>query len=743
MNNEQKRDILTAYCAAMPTLDKTLFQQLVAATPAAQIVSWQRTISELDAPKLQRALRRGRTNMGQGEFAWDTLQLSQEGASWQGEVIGEIVHCYKTRQATEAQARIAYDIMYSRYRSFVAREHKVLTLDESDFHLVLFRPKTAPTIPDLWHKFATWLFSERNLQEGFAALVNVIRLADRGFSALDVPIVTQKQAHYLAAFNLTNLNSLRWGDQRRRNEIAKLENDLFEAEEKEVPRIEKKIAGLHKEIATREERYGEMYAAVDAFAEQYPAMKQVERLAWSHKRKGGGAFNALAGVQIAKSGAKMGKAVRQIEDLVTAEQFFELPMLVSADPPITDSREAGDSSTKFCYGCGHSIARKEPSYKANKFIFESPSQRPQSGASQKEPTICATCAALAFISPIKLGGDRLVVRLEHRAEGVGNLVGDQLRMFTMNALNVVAGKYVILRVTETISNDPIIDKLGGLQYALFKIAASFEAAVFKSFRVFAVIGGMEQELNTRHLIVLHKLAKLFGVDRKVPQNKSKFSAFGRSVRHIQRENVIEAIYELLSAEMTYLPLGIAQRVQLEEIRETHFKELAMDKEEKDKESNVITLNADVAAVNGLLYAFLKRAHDKLKKRETEKQQRIEMRKIIERSKDADNLIYTISPYVARKDGSVTCYLSRDADTYFSYDMLLELLASLEHKPAERESSRENSIALTLDDIRNVYAYLRGKRYSQPQQWRQFTYKLNLSLASRFPQYYAKKENEQE
>ncbi|MCX7124319.1 MAG: DegT/DnrJ/EryC1/StrS family aminotransferase, partial [Gammaproteobacteria bacterium] len=90
------------------------------------------------------------------------------------------------------------------------------------------------------------LFGLENLRKSFVALVNSIKLTNRGFSALDVPIINSEQAQVLAAFDLTNLLSLQIGDKRREQEITKIDKELLTTSDPK--KIEQAITSKTKAI---------------------------------------------------------------------------------------------------------------------------------------------------------------------------------------------------------------------------------------------------------------------------------------------------------------------------------------------------------------------------------------------------------------------------------------------------------------------------------------------------------------
>ena len=182
-----------------------------------------------------------------------------------------------------------------------------------------------------------------------------VRLTDRGFSAIDMPILTKEQARILAGFDLVNLRSLLNGDESRRRKITAFERQLEapNLDDGEHEKVQKQADDLRKELQTRVNRYAPMYEQWGRVQEEMPtwatAVVQAERYYQTR------AEQPLAGQQFAKAGAKIGKAVQQISDLgglVAEGRYAKLEPLLSPTPIDVSILPAGDGNTRICYGCG-------------------------------------------------------------------------------------------------------------------------------------------------------------------------------------------------------------------------------------------------------------------------------------------------------------------------------------------------------------------------------------------------------
>lgn len=721
MNVSDKMVCLAAHFAvgAKPASD---FDAVIS---AARETGLQDTLKDclfiLDAPRLLRRLAR------YGPAApldWDTVTVQDDEVLWQGNAIGQLRTFYKIAFPQEAQARIAYEVFLDRFLDYIQRTYKVAVLHQGDADVVLFVPEGVDfDLMTAWDAFVDWAFSAEELRKSFILLVNSIRLSEGGFSTLGLPIVSEEQALVLAAFYRANLLMLERGDEQRRRDIAQLQGDLAVVKtRKEREKIKKKMAGLEDELKTRAKRYDKTYAAMGALRRRYPDwVGKAERVA---RREMGG----QAGLQLSKRENIVAKYVSEMEKLAEMDKFFRLPPILAEAPPGWEVRGGGDAGGEFCYACGRRFGSKETKYKAGKFVFESPSQRLQSGGGQKEPKICATCMAISFVSPIKTGSNRLVIRLRRPGDDGRYLLEDHLRGFTMGKLDVAAGRYALIQVQEQVprrgGRKPLPNVMGRRQYALYKVATLFPAEVFREYWVEALIGDAEVTLPSRHLNAVRGLIEVFGLDgRRWWENKGQLSAVAQAICYIEREEVILATYELLRGGLLRSNrFYITQSSRLEALYEDHWRWLMNEKPSEAQRFR------DVAAMTGLLYAFCDFVRQSVKG----DKQRIEVRKLIERATDPFDFNYT----AAGNTKSERATLFHSADLYFCLEQAKALLEELGVDTAEREGVTEKGTAtLTFyfDDVVKAYTHLFENRYPTPKAQRDFTYTLRLSLQSRFPE----------
>jgi hypothetical protein len=707
---------IAAYCVA--TEDVELFHTLLVNCKNEERAMVERQLRQLHASKFLRLL--ARSNLQSSSVSPQELGWREEDETvWLSELcIGTLKRLFKKTKPYEAQSRIAYDVFYENLYDFLAENYQIIVLHDNESDVELFAPSSRSfDWESIWSATVNKMFSLEKLRKSFIALVNSIKLTNRGFSALDVPVVHRDQAQVLAAFDLANLLSLQNGDKRREREIAEVNKELHTTSDpKKIDQLHRHRQKLEAELETRSIRYGGLY---EEWAELVAEMPQwaasVERLAKVE-------FSPTAGTQIAKVGTKIGKAVQQIKSLAIQTKFYQVPPLLNLVNIAAFVRPGGDSSTKICYGCGVAIPKGAPAFQANSFIFSSPSQRLQSGGSQTQPNVCGVCAALAFISPIKLGEGRLVVRLHQRGQNREYMQADQLRMLALGDFNVVAGRYALLQANEMIGNKPIVEQLGGVQYAIYKIATLFLPEVFVTYEPEVVIGEATVQLESRHVAWMHRLNQVFNFQRRW-EDKGQFAAFGRAIRYIQKDKVLFAIYDLLNAALhNAVNLDRVRANQLEVLRSEHVRWLEMDNQEKKA-----VFYRDVAGMTGLLYAFCRYVYGQTSGNE----RRIEVRKLIERITDPNQFIYT----AAANTKSERATLYRSEDMHFSYEETKRLLTSIGVPPGERESldnKGQLQLVLYFDDVIKAYFQLFETEYRTTKEQRDFVYALKLSLHARFP-----------
>lgn len=699
------------------------------------------------------------------------LTLEGDTVVLDGMPIGRLLTWYRTALPQEMQARIAYDSLIDRFLAHLAATRKVVALSINDLAVWAFAPSSAEAdLVTAWPEFMQVAFSRAELEKSFVLLMNSVKLTDRGFGAVEFPIATPAVAEVQAAFYLATLEQrVLYGSDAykaadtRYKELVRRRRD---AEQRKQPaRIEELTAELAKTSAQRADALRanreQFETAVAQLARQIPpdTLARLRQLA--------ARFNPLArnqfsyGTVQARTGNPKAEHVRNsIEDMIaklaTAPADFALPCPLQTEAHLLMVRDAGDKQGGICYACGRPLAglqggkRKRgsvPTLTANRFILAAPSQRLQSGTAQEQPVVCHTCATVAMACPIKLTEGNIIVRMSVGEEG-GWGIADYLRMLTLGELNLVAGRYLLLKCTETVqmqkrgrtASVPVSDPMGPLQYALFKIAATLPRDTLRSCRVWLATGS-EKELTTRWMIWLNYLQEIFHLqltlrDQRSNNHRANQAAF-EAVRLVQKEEVIKAIYALITADASEArALGTQSFTELrllDELRRSHCELLEKEESMMDKAQ----MFRHVAALTGLLSGFCNFV-DRRCERGSDTAKR-EVSKLIEEVTDPYQFCYRATHNLS--DEMATLY--RNSDNYFCFDEAEKLLAGLEGiNLIERQGVSEQktrTLRVYFDDVRHAYTILFEAIYKNEKEQKDFTTELKLSLAAKFPEYFVKKE----
>ncbi|MCX8045103.1 MAG: hypothetical protein N3B18_13370 [Desulfobacterota bacterium] len=690
------------------------------------------TLVSIDAPYLLRRLSKKTYETAQ-PLNLEAIWRDDETIFWQNKEnpIGKLKTYYKKTFPQETQARIAYEIFYDRFFNFIAYRLKIVCLFNNALSAVIFVPQNVSfDLTQIWNGYVIETFSFAGLRKTFIPLVNSIKLSGRGFSTIDVPIVSKNHALVLAAFYRKNLENTQKSDFKREAELKEIEK----AKDEGKLTKQQKRKNLENEIAKRKKRYEPAFQSYEETKKTNSAyITEIEK--FSKKE-----FSNLAALQLSQRGNIVAKIANEIKKLarlaqIPAKDFFSVPLLLYENPIPLENRKAGDAKGDACYACGYVFETGEKKLKANRFIFENPSQRLQSGGNQTEPKICQTCAAISFVSPIKTGPDCLIIKL------VGNhlrkrlLFEDQLRMLTMGELNLVSGKYALIHISEKIKRnkkqEPLSDWMGLKQYALYKTASLFSAEVFFSYDVVAILNNSEIILPKTQLVLCRGLIETFGLDKKSWWDNDKlYPTVGSAIRHTEKMKIVFAVYEMLKTwrweNILKGRLNVIQTSRLEQLYESFWRCSMEDKPEQAE------FFKDIAAVTGLLYPFCSFSQTKIIK-EQSGNERIEVRKEIERIDDPFGFIYTVAGNIKHKKAD----LYRNPDIYFCYDCCRCLLEEIGVNANERESTSPDGkkhLTIYFDDIVKAYTFLSDKKYKTPKEWKEFTYELKLSLYSRFPEF---------
>jgi len=684
-------------------------------------------LNKLGALRLLRQLNRISSNAAQ----MPVISLNDEVVTLDDLPIGKVMTWYRTALPQEAQARIAYESLLDRFLTYLAEKEKVVAIEITELNTWVFVPaKVKNDLNTLWADFVQAAFSQKELEKNFILLMNSVKLTNRGFGGVEFPVITQDMAEVQSAFYLATLEQrILFGSPEYKQ--AKKDKDA-----------EKKSLALKANHDTFESVVGEMAKKIkpDSF-------KRIRELASHFNNYGRNQFSY--GIVRARTGNSKADSVKDsIEDkvvkLANAHPDFELPCILQTEDERSLVRIAGDNQGNVCYACGRHIEStkndkgrsKKVKITANRFILASPSQRLQSGTRQDEPTVCQSCSAIAMISPIKLTDSNLIVQL-HIGNDNGFGEQDYLRMMTLGELNLAAGKYLLIKCTEMVSDKggkaPVSDKMGALQYALFKIATILPRETLRNSRAW-LFDGTEQELPRRRMIWLNYLQEIFRLKLVGSDDKPNRATF-EAVRLIQKEEVIKAIYALVSANSQVAQItdhSFESLRLLEELRQDHCRLL-----EEANMPEKAKMFRDIAAMTGLLDAFCDYVRSEASKGGKNAENEVE--KLIEEVTDPFRFIYRASHNLS----GTMATMFRSDDNYFCFDSARDLVAKLVGDDIQkREGISEKgtrSLRVYFDDVRNAYVTLFENDYKTEKDQKDFATELKLSLAAKFPEYYTKKE----
>lgn len=223
---------ISALVAQVPILEpKALISALANQPPAVAIAQ------DFSASKLLRELKLARNNSQDDAL----LKLEQQGNQvfYQGQLIGKIQLLYKSPLPGELQARLAIESAIERFLEYLQKLYQIVVLDESDYHVQVFIPSTQePVFSQYWQDFLNNVvfsiygkpeYELPGLAQTFIIMLNTVTLAGRGFSTLEVPILTQAQSDVLAAWYLAVVREVEKRQIERQKQIDALKKELSQA----------------------------------------------------------------------------------------------------------------------------------------------------------------------------------------------------------------------------------------------------------------------------------------------------------------------------------------------------------------------------------------------------------------------------------------------------------------------------------------------------------------------------------
>ncbi len=219
------------------------------------------------------------------------LEFQENRVIYQGEEIGKIQILYKSALPGELQARLAMESAIDRFLEYMQKLYQIVVLDESDRHVKIFIPnKQIPSFAELWKEFlekvafSTYGNSKHQLSglvQTFIQMLNSVTLSGRGFSTLDVPILTKDQSQVLAAWYYAVVRDVRKRQNKRQQQINDLEKELAEPELDEKTR-KSKTKELQDKQAMQDK---EAHKYTEYFRKSFGKSLEEQNNAWQELRQ--------------------------------------------------------------------------------------------------------------------------------------------------------------------------------------------------------------------------------------------------------------------------------------------------------------------------------------------------------------------------------------------------------------------------------------------------------------------------
>ena len=775
IDNRQKDKILAAHFAATNLSDSAvLFEAFVHQMSCEgeydQLKQWWDDMDALRVIRVAEHHIRSLTSETESPYPIERPSVAENGRiQFVGESIGEIYSYYRTVLPQEMQIKIAYDSLIERFWGFVQQRKCAIRLSENDLAIRIFVPQTDPdtefNLMSEWDKFIKFAYSEAELYKSFTLLVNSLKLTNRGFGYVRFPPATRDMTHWLAAFYiatlrervLRNADNYKKADQalrKARNNVKKYQDQL-----RTDGLTEKSRASIEVKLGDESQKMNDaVRARTSALKVNQEKLDQIlsdvrhqtDTIRFDHAEKLSHQFNRTGSMQFSYGTVKLksqgGKSSVEntiVEILNESIAPPSCPFVSFNEMPEIIVRGAGDDAKNLCYSCGKPLPAKEKHQQANRFVLGDPSQRLQSGGSQTQPDVCGECLTIAFACSVKLTNGAIIVQLAPNDQTDRSFsIENHLRMLTLGELNLVAGRYLLINCREFVgsgnSRTLVSEKIGQVQYTLWRVACTFPAAALGPMKFILFTGGAKIPLKTRHFVWLSLLNEIFSPNLAVGQRDN--ISLGQAIRLIQKDEVISAIYRLVTAESTEAKQlsdwSYSEKRGLEELREKHCTLLIEQSSKGDKSmSKQADFYRDIAALTGLTYAYCDYLRGELRKKEnTGKVQpgtvQREVKKLIEKVVNPSFFNYEASGPLPGTRATMYC----SDDNYFCYAQAKRLLQdTLKLDVSNREDRTDKgqeSLAIFFDDILNAYAAL-SQKYDNKAQQRKLSYQLKLNLHAKF------------
>lgn len=688
---------------------------------------------------------------------------------------GDCLLLYKHPLPGETQARLAYEYVLAEFVRFLEQSDKAVAESESGGHVLLWFPSEAPKEPgawleERWRAFLEELTSAQGFRQTFALALNSAKLAgSAGFSTLETPILSHPHALSIAGLYwlamqkglAVNRRDLEEADELRAR--ASEEPDAKKARElckKEAEKRKKALdfqkhvrAGFERLInQSPDSRTSQTISAVlgeDDLQTLPTRLKANNPQLYRQVEYAARGYGATAREQLNSArGDIFPKIVWEMVRLAEGEyELYPLPPLLSAASFASGLRQAGDAHGRFCYSCGKALAKRDPRFKSRRLLFEAPEQRAQSAGSSGPVEVCAVCAGLSLLGPVKLTAETQVVRLGGQGD-VREEAQRALERQVLNELGASAGDYIALRATESDKNGkPAPTVWGRKQYAIAKLALTLPPEVFqRGLEACLYDKGREVRLRPSTLFATAALARAYR--QEIRRGNDLNRRLGRAICHFDQGKWVFGEYELLLG----LTEGGFDANELptigREVEESRGNLLEVLMEEGGQAVREAQKQQHIVGYASLLYAFTDEARRALQKRsdlQPEDKDR-ELKKLVQLA-DAEPTLFLnrasaarTTPEEAEGYGYDEVRLYWDERHQYGYRWAKELLEEIDQEYGQnlqREGNAEidgrpaRFLSLRPEDLAAIYAWLRAQ-YPSPADWRGFLYQAKLFLFTRYP-----------
>lgn len=754
-------------------------------------------------PRLVRELRRKRNK----DHNTQDLDINLEGNQvfYQDQNLGQLQILYKSPLPGELQAKLAYESIIDRFLEYLRIVHQIIDLQESDSHVQVFIPitKVKVSFDPLWKEFIkTVAFSTKgyfryqlpDLIQTFILVLNTVTLSGRGFSTLDIPIVTQDQSKVIAAWYFAVIKAVEKRQHDRAQQIHHLEQELANSDldQKERSSKEKELKTKQDMQGKEAKKYNENFqkGLTKVLSEQQSAWEELEAINLQLEETD---LNKKEANKLQKQKTKISSKIILSKESVKAkldflkkaesnpfefvtldekqnpEKFKEVWKLYKlftkiATDQINSTR--GDIFTK-CVLEMYRLLENEPSDPIpdsllNKKVISMEAR--SAGDESKE--FCYSCGKklasnqwqvirFIFQSPDQRRQSASVSERPYICSSCSALafasplkVTDESIILKLEAKqeenSLKLKDYLRMLTNKTIhltSGRYVVlasDKTNKGNSASQKLG-EVQYALAKVSSIFS------QEVLSDFSFFL----KLQGSEKQLENRhlvlvKGFMQGYGQSIINAGKEinlalgdavRYIEKDLPYLAEYTLVKQSKIANRLLLNQTQERYDKQLQEDA--KGDSMSQLKKRADlyrhVAALTGLTYAFTQSLESRVRKVKPQDADR-EVSKLIEQVDDSIAFCY----YATLGDESqknVQSRLYKNPANHFIYDQTKKLLELIEAKDREKhnQEKQETWLQLYADDINKAYTYFAENGYSNEREWNELTYNLKLSLYTRFPE----------